>query len=243
MSESTVGGSQTVRALAADRPLVQFLANAPQQLYGWLRAIKATPTSPFTRIHWSISYTRVGYSLLSTRATFLYTSKPHKCHKREIKQERATRVRLVIVPCENHWEKVCVTSCDHLSMEFWLPFIVKIARAPYLCGWPCRNFGLLLIKKKENSPVLVTVGERERVEKDLSIVDSSTGIRFLVKRTSIKQITRVTCVYCLWFVCLLALWVLLHYSLSILLCVASSQIIIYRSNALQERTCVLPLLI
>jgi hypothetical protein len=36
------------------------------------------------------------------RATLLYTSKPHKCHKREIKLERATHVRLVIVPCENH---------------------------------------------------------------------------------------------------------------------------------------------
>jgi hypothetical protein len=102
----------------ADRPLVQFLADTPQWLYGWLRAIKATPTSPFTSIHWSISYTRIGYSLLSTRTTLLYTSKPHKCHKREIKQERATRVRLVIVPCENHWEKVCATSCNHLSMEF-----------------------------------------------------------------------------------------------------------------------------
>jgi hypothetical protein len=51
MSESTVGGSRTVRALVADRPLVQFLADAPQRLYGWLRAIKATPTSPFTSIH------------------------------------------------------------------------------------------------------------------------------------------------------------------------------------------------
>jgi hypothetical protein len=40
MSESTVGGSRTVRALAADRPAVQFLADAPQRLYGWLRAIK-----------------------------------------------------------------------------------------------------------------------------------------------------------------------------------------------------------
>jgi hypothetical protein len=37
-----------------------------------------------------------------------------------------------------------------------------------------------LTKKKENSPVLVTIGERERVEKDPSLVDSSTGIRFLV---------------------------------------------------------------
>jgi hypothetical protein len=178
MSKSTVGGSRTVRALAADRPPVQFLADAAQRLYGWLRAIKATPTSPFISIHWSISYTRVGYSLLSTRATLLYTSKPHKCHKREIKQERATRVRLVIVPCENYWEKVCAISCDHLSVEFWLPFIVNLARAPYLCGWPCGDFGLLLTKKKKSSPVLVIGGERERVEKDPSLVDSSTGIRF-----------------------------------------------------------------
>jgi hypothetical protein len=43
----TIGGSQTVRALATGRPPVQFLADAPQRLYGWLRAIEATPTSPF----------------------------------------------------------------------------------------------------------------------------------------------------------------------------------------------------
>jgi hypothetical protein len=49
MSYPTVGGSRTVRALAADRPLVHILADAPSQLYGWLRAIKATPTSPFIR--------------------------------------------------------------------------------------------------------------------------------------------------------------------------------------------------
>jgi hypothetical protein len=96
---------------------------------------------------------------------------------------------------------VCATSCDHLSVEFWLPFIVKLGRAPYLCGWPCGDFGLLLTKKKKHSPVLVIGGERERVEKDSSLVDSSTGIRFLVNRTSVKQITRVSCVYCLWFVC------------------------------------------
>jgi hypothetical protein len=56
------------------------------------------------------------------------------------------------------------------------------------------NFGLLLRKRKEHSPVLVTVGERESVEKDSFFVDSSTGIRFLMNRTSVKQITRVTCV-------------------------------------------------
>jgi hypothetical protein len=92
---------------------------------------------------------------------------------------------------------VCATSCDHLSVEFSLPFIVKLARAPYLCGWPCGDFGLLLTKKKEHYPVLVTIGERERVEKDSFLVDSSTGIRFLVNRTSVNQITGVTYVYCL----------------------------------------------
>jgi hypothetical protein len=45
MSESTVGGSQTVWALAADRPPVQLPTDEPQRLYEWLRAIKATPTS------------------------------------------------------------------------------------------------------------------------------------------------------------------------------------------------------
>jgi hypothetical protein len=129
-----------------------------------VKGYKGHPDRPILMIHWSISYTRVRYSLLSTRETLLYTSKLHKCHKREIKQERATRVCLVIVPCENHWEKVCATSYGHLSIEFWLPFIVKLARAPYLYGWPCEDLGLLLIKKKKHSSVSVTVGERERVE-------------------------------------------------------------------------------
>jgi hypothetical protein len=140
-----------------------------------VESYKSHPNQPIHTIHWSTSYTRVGYSLLSTRATLLYTSKPHKSHTREIKQERATRVCLAIVPYENHWEKVCATSCDHLSMEFWLPLIVKLAISPYLCGWPCGDFGLLLTKKKEYSPVLVTIGERGRVEKDPSLVDSLKG--------------------------------------------------------------------
>jgi hypothetical protein len=65
-----------------------------------------------------------------------------------------------------------------------------------VCGGPCGVLVILEIKKK-HSPVLVISGESERVEKDPSLVDSSTGIRFLVNRTSIKQITRVTCVSCL----------------------------------------------
>jgi hypothetical protein len=65
-----------------------------------------------------------------------------------------------------------------------------------VCGGPCGVLVILEIKKK-HSLVLVIRGERKRVEKDLSLVDSSTGIRFLVNRTSVKQITRVTCVYCL----------------------------------------------
>jgi hypothetical protein len=66
-----------------------------------------------------------------------------------------------------------------LSVEFWLPFIVKLSRDPYICGWPCGDFSLLLTKKKKHSPVLVIGGERESVEKDMFLVDSSTGIRFL----------------------------------------------------------------
>jgi hypothetical protein len=62
--------------------------------------------------------------------------------------------------------------------------------------WSLRVFVILEIKKKHSS-VLVIGGEGERVEKDPSLVDSSTGIRFLVNRTSVKQITRVNCVYCL----------------------------------------------
>jgi hypothetical protein len=49
MSGLTVGGSRTVRVLVMDHPPVQFLADAPRRLYGWLRAIKATPTSPFMK--------------------------------------------------------------------------------------------------------------------------------------------------------------------------------------------------
>jgi hypothetical protein len=56
---------------------------------------------------------------------------------------------------------------------------------------------VILEIKKKHSPVLVIGVERERVEKDPSLVDSSMGIRFLVNRTSVKQITCVTCVYCL----------------------------------------------
>jgi hypothetical protein len=55
---------------------------------------------------------------------------------------------------------------------------------------------VILEINKKHSSVLVIGGEG-KVEKDPSLVDSSTGIRFLVNRASVKQITRVTCVYCL----------------------------------------------
>jgi hypothetical protein len=35
----------------------------------------------------------------------------------------------------------------------------------------------VILEKKKSSPVLVIGGEMERVEKDLSLVDSSTGTR------------------------------------------------------------------
>ena len=45
-----------------------------------------------------------------------------------------------------------------------------------MCGGLCGVLVILEIKKK-HSPVLVIGGERERVEKDPSLVDSSTGTR------------------------------------------------------------------
>ena len=45
-----------------------------------------------------------------------------------------------------------------------------------MCDDPC---GVLSdLEKKKSSPVLVIGGERERVEKDSSLVDSSMGTRF-----------------------------------------------------------------
>jgi hypothetical protein len=69
---------------------------------------------------------------------------------------------------------VCATSCDHLSMEFLTPIHCKASKTPYLCSWPYGDFGLLLTNK-EHSLILMIVGERERVEKDPSFMDSSTG--------------------------------------------------------------------
>jgi hypothetical protein len=51
-----------------------------------------------------------------------------------------------------------------------------------VCGGPCGVLVILEIKKK-HSLVLVIGEERERVEKDPSLVDSSTRIRFLVNQT------------------------------------------------------------
>jgi hypothetical protein len=121
-----------------------------QHIKAYSRHIQAIPT---TSIHWSISYTRVGYSI---------HIKASQVPQKRDQARKSYSCEFSDSAYENHWEKVCSTSCDHLSVEFWLPFIVKLARAPYLCGWPCKDFGLLLTKKKEHSPVLVTVGERER---------------------------------------------------------------------------------
>jgi hypothetical protein len=76
---------------------------------------------------------RVGLSLLNNRETLTNTSEPHKCHKREIKQERATRV------C---WANSALW--EFLRTKYVLPLViiwawsidshwfVKLARAPYL---------------------------------------------------------------------------------------------------------------
>jgi hypothetical protein len=143
-----------------------------------VESYKSHPNQPIHMIHWSISYIRVWYSLLSTIATLLYTSKPFKWHKREDQTRKATLVRWAIVPYENPWEKVCATSCGHLSVEFWLQFIANLARAPYLCGQPCGDFSLLLTKKKKQSSVLVIVGERKGLKRTCPLWTPQRGLGF-----------------------------------------------------------------
>jgi hypothetical protein len=66
----------------------------------------------------------------------------------------------------------------------------------WLALWVLRSF----VDKEEGT--LAVHGDRWREVKgwkNLFFVDSSTGIRFLVNWTSVKQIIRVSCVYCLWF--------------------------------------------
>jgi hypothetical protein len=152
MSESTVGGSRTVRALAADRPPVQFLADAPQRLYGWLRAINTTPTVHF-KVWESKQHSKSSSDILkpSQPHIFIDTSytqdldhyNQHKCHKRESKQLRATQLSLALVPCEIHWEIVCATSlCSfvrgvltpiELPPKFWR--LVKASKRHQRVWW------------------------------------------------------------------------------------------------------------
>ena len=96
MSESTVGGSRTVWALAADRPPVQFLADAPQRLYGWLRVIKATQRAHSLVFIDPFHTQELGIHSYLLKQHF-YTHETLTSATQEIKQERATRVRLVIV--------------------------------------------------------------------------------------------------------------------------------------------------
>jgi hypothetical protein len=49
MSESTVGGSRTIRALVADRPLVQFLADAPPTAIWVVEGYKSHPNLPILK--------------------------------------------------------------------------------------------------------------------------------------------------------------------------------------------------
>jgi hypothetical protein len=182
------------RGPRVDRLPVQFMADAPQRLHGWLRAIKATPTSPFIEINWSISYTRVGYSLLSTRATLLYI----KASQVPQKRDQAWKSYSCAFSDSALWESLRQRVCYLLwSFERGVlsPIHCKARKSP-LSLWLALRRLRSFVDKEEGK--LTGLGH-------LSLVDSSTGIRFLVNWTSVKQITRVTCLYCLRFVCLLAL--------------------------------------
>jgi hypothetical protein len=81
---------------------------------------------------------------------------------------------------------------------------------------------VILEIKKKSSPVLVIGGESKRVEKDPSLVDSSTGIRFSrTEPRENKSPVSLVFIACDLFVFFLSI-VLLQYPLLTLLCVASS---------------------
>jgi hypothetical protein len=93
----------------------------------------------------------------------------HQSLTSTIKGRSSKKALLVCV-----WQKCLVIIIER---KYVLPLVIilawsidshwflKLARAPYLCGWSCKDFDLLLTKKMEHSSVLVIVGERERVEK------------------------------------------------------------------------------
>jgi hypothetical protein len=109
----------------------------------------------------------------------------------------------------------------------------------WLASWRLWSF----VDKEEGT--LASLGDRWRERKGwkyLSLVDSSMGIRFLVNRTSIK--TNHPCHLCLLLVICLSSPSLSSLALffvdTALCCFGLNSHI---SNALQERTCVIPLLI
>jgi hypothetical protein len=53
--------------------------------------------------------------------------------------------------------KVGATSCDHLSVEFWLSFIVKLARAPLSLWLALRRLWSFVDKEEET---LIGLGDR-----------------------------------------------------------------------------------
>jgi hypothetical protein len=184
VSDLIVGGLRTVRARAMDCSPMHNLVDAPYTAIWVVEGYKSHPNQPIHKIHWSISYIRVWYSLLSTSNTSTHQSLASAT--KEKTNQKATHVRWAIC-LVRIIESVC-----YLLWSFERGVLThihcKASKSPLSLWLAYRNFALLLTMKKKHSPTL-TVGEREWVEKDLTFVDSSTRIRFLVNQTSVKQIT------------------------------------------------------
>ena len=108
----------------------------------------------------------------------------HKCHKRESKQLWATQLSLALAPCEIHWEIVWATSlCSfargvltpiELPPKFWR--LVKASKRHQRVWWSLWDREWSLRRRRARRSCVIG-GERERVERDPSLVDSSTGTR------------------------------------------------------------------
>jgi hypothetical protein len=87
--------------------------------------------------HSALWNTRARLPFLYTRATLPNTSKHHNCHKREITQERATRLCWANSALWEFLRRKCVLPLVLIwARSIDSHWFVNLPRAPCLCGWP-----------------------------------------------------------------------------------------------------------
>jgi hypothetical protein len=173
VSNLTIGGSQTVQALVADRPPVhsgRCAITAKWVIEGY----ESHPTSPFKCRTPILSIQELSFHSYTLEQHF----QTHQSLTSATKEKSSKKELLVcvewLVPCENYWKKVCATSCVHLNVEYWLSLICKANKSP-LSLWLALQRLQSFVDKEEGT--LADIDDRWREGKgwkDPSFVDFST---------------------------------------------------------------------